>query len=207
MSMGMVNKDTAATIPAAGNTGDKVGNLAELHTTVKSDIVAAVNEVKDEQANKADNDIVADAFSAAETYAEGDYCTYEGGLYKFKTAHEGAWDAADVDQIQIAGELSELKNTLNDVIEGTTLSSLLTAIGNLKEVQKTRCIVNINNIRILRKTTNNYYISLYFDAGNNQFDMYQLSLVSSKLFHVTIPNTFVIASTEVEVTSWKIIPN
>lgn len=113
MSMGMVNKDTAATIPAAGNTGDKVGNLAALHTTVKSDIVSAVNEVKDEQANKADMDIVADAFSAAETYAEGDYCTYEGGLYKFKAIHSGAWDAADVDQIQIAGELSELKNTLS----------------------------------------------------------------------------------------------
>lgn len=113
MSMGMINKDTAATIPAAGNTGDKVGNLAALHTTAKSDIVSAVNEVKDEQANKADNDIVADAFNAAETYAEGDYCTYEGGLYKFKASHSGAWDAADVDQIQIAGELSELKNTLN----------------------------------------------------------------------------------------------
>lgn len=115
MSMGMVNKDTAATIPAAGNTGDKVGNLAALHTTVKSDIVAAVNEVKDEQANKADMDIVADAFSAAETYAAGDYCTYEGGLYKFKTAHEGAWNAADVDRIKIAGELSELKNTLTSM--------------------------------------------------------------------------------------------
>lgn len=92
------------------------------------DIASAqsVSEIKDGQeinsfadvetalAGKADNDIVADAFSAAETYAEGDYCTYEGGLYKFKTAHEGAWDAADVDRIKIAGELSELKNTLTN---------------------------------------------------------------------------------------------
>lgn len=95
------------------------------------DIASAqsVSEIKDGQeinsfadvenalSDKADNDIVADAFSAAATYAEGDYCTYEGGLYKFKTAHEGAWDAADVDRIQIAGELSELKNTLTCVEE------------------------------------------------------------------------------------------
>lgn len=112
MSVGAVNKETGDRIPTAGNPLDKVGNLASLHTTAKNDAVSAINEVKDEQANKADNDIVADAFSAAETYAKGDYCTYEGGLYKFKTSHSGAWDAADVDQIQIAGELSELKNTL-----------------------------------------------------------------------------------------------
>ena len=61
---------------------------------------------------KAKKDMVADAFDATATYAEGDYCTYEGGLYKFKASHSGAWDAADVDQIQIAGEISELKNTL-----------------------------------------------------------------------------------------------
>jgi len=112
MSVGVVNKETGDRIPTAGNPLDKVGNLAYLHTTAKSDAVSAINEVKDEQANKADNDIVADAFSAVETYAEGDYCTYEGGLYKFKASHSGAWDAADVDRIKIAGELSELKNTL-----------------------------------------------------------------------------------------------
>lgn len=115
MSVGAVNKNTGDRIPTAGNPLDKVGNLASLHTTAKNDAVSAINEVKDEQANKADKDIVADAFSAAETYAEGDYCTYEGGLYKFKTAHEGAWDAADVDQIKIAGELSELKNTITNM--------------------------------------------------------------------------------------------
>ena len=131
MSMGMVNRDTAATIPAAGNTGDKVGNLAALHTTVKSDIVAAVNEVKDEQANKADMDIVADVFDATATYAEGDYCTYEGGLYKFKTSHSGAWDAADVDRIQIAGELSELKSGLIDVNSNLTSLGLSIVNGRL----------------------------------------------------------------------------
>lgn len=115
MSVGAVNKNTGDRIPTAGNPLDKVGNLASLHTTAKNDAVSAINEVKDEQANKADNDIVADAFNAAETYAAGDYCTYEGGLYKFKASHSGAWDAADVDQIQIAGELSELKSGLTNL--------------------------------------------------------------------------------------------
>lgn len=151
---------------------------------------------------------IAPAFSEETAYSEGDLVYYEGNLYKFTEDHAaGAWDPSEVTPTSAAAEFNELKNTLNDVIEGTTLSSLLTAINSLTEVQKHRCIISINNIRMLRKTTNNYYISMYFDAGSNLFDMYQLSLVSNKVFHATIPNTFVITSTEVEVTSWKIFPN
>lgn len=143
MSVGTVNKNTGDRIPTAGNPLDKVGNLASLHTTEKSDAVSAINEVKDEQANKADNDIVADAFNAVETYAEGDYCTYEGGLYKFKTSHSGAWDAADVDQIQIAGELSELKNTLaNLFITGHT-----TLVWNDYEGRLTKEILGVTDCK------------------------------------------------------------
>ena len=80
---------------------------------------------------KAKKDMVADAFDATATYAEGDYCTYEGGLYKFKTSHSGAWDAADVDQIQIAGELSELKSGLIDVNSNLTSLGLSIVNGRL----------------------------------------------------------------------------
>lgn len=206
MSMGMVNKDTAATIPAAGNTGDKVGNLAALHTTVKSDIVAAVNEVKDEQANKADMDIVADAFSAAETYAEGDYCTYEGGLYKFKTAHEGAWDAADVDQIQIAGELSELKNTLTASItvnkeSGDTYRTMLArlfALVDFAKIKSTSTLVRGNRVYhlISWSSTECYFYSALISVPNNYNEFYIIGISASPSFgalSITVTATPVIA--------------
>lgn len=100
-----------ALIKKAGGDVSKVE--AEVAAIKDGTIIDSFADVETALAGKADMDIVADAFNAAETYAEGDYCTYEGGLYKFKTAHEGAWNAADVDRIKIAGELSELKNTLN----------------------------------------------------------------------------------------------
>lgn len=113
MSMGIVNKDTAATIPAAGNTGDKVGNLAALHTTSKSDIVAAVNEVKDEQANKTDNDEVAPEFNNTTAYSTGELVYKDGQLYKFDSYHAaGAWDASEVSPTTVAAEFNQLKNTL-----------------------------------------------------------------------------------------------
>lgn len=106
---------------AGGDVSKVAAEVAAIKDGVSIDSFA---DVETALSGKADNDIVADAFNAAETYAEGDYCTYEGGLYKFKTAHEGAWNAADVDQIQIAGELSELKNTLTSVETSTIFNKL-----------------------------------------------------------------------------------
>lgn len=56
-------------------------------------------------ATSGSDDIVAAEFSTATTYAAGDYCIYDGCLYKFKTSHTGAWAAADVDSITVTGEL------------------------------------------------------------------------------------------------------
>lgn len=119
MSMGIVNKDTAATIPAAGNTEDKIGNMAELHTTAKSDIVAAVNEVTDEQANKADNDEVAPEFNDETAYSTGELVYKDGQLYKFDSDHAaGAWDASEVSPTTVAAEFNQLKNTLTETAYG-----------------------------------------------------------------------------------------
>lgn len=52
MSVGVVNKTTGERIPTAGTPLDKVGDLSLLHTTEKSNAVAAINEVVDEVATK-----------------------------------------------------------------------------------------------------------------------------------------------------------
>lgn len=206
MSVGAVNKNTGDRIPTAGNPLDKVGNLASLHTTEKSDAVSAINEVKDEQANKADMDIVADAFSAAETYAEGDYCTYEGGLYKFKTSHSGAWDAADVDQIQIAGELSELKNTLTSATPrtatGTTAAQLTSALNALTTEQKARCAIAINGNKIILRQGQD---TVHFDSisvTSSGIKMYRYNTTLSAFYEFLWSTS--LTSQEITVTSWTL---
>ena len=36
-------------------------------------------------------------FSTTKTYAIGDFCKYNGSIYRFKSSHTGAWNANDVD--------------------------------------------------------------------------------------------------------------
>ncbi len=69
--------------------------------------------VYDALTGKADNSIVAAEFNAGTSYTAGNYCIHEGKFYKFKNNHSGAWAAADVDEIKIAGELSALNSNLS----------------------------------------------------------------------------------------------
>lgn len=74
-----------------------------------TDDVASLNTAL---ATKADTDMVAADFNAGTSYTAGNYCVYGGKFYKFNTNHSGAWAAADVDEIKIAGELSSLNSKL-----------------------------------------------------------------------------------------------
>jgi len=60
-----------------------------------------------------ENAMIAEDFSASKAYAAGDYCYYNGTLYKFKTAHAaGAWTTSDVEAAKLAGDVSSLKESL-----------------------------------------------------------------------------------------------
>ena len=49
---------------------------------------------------------VAEEFDSTTSYAVGAYCLYQGVLYKFTSAHSGAWDAADVIAVSVMGEIA-----------------------------------------------------------------------------------------------------
>lgn len=58
-------------------------------------------------------DMISDAFSTGKAYAVGDYAIYENTLYKFTSAKTaGAWDAAKVQAVTVAGELNSLSEDL-----------------------------------------------------------------------------------------------
>lgn len=93
---------------------DKTGT--DLNSTQTENAIKEVNtKANTLQSEKADTDIVASDFSTAVSYTAGNYCIYEGKFYKFKNTHSGAWSAADVDEIKIAGELSSLKSGLTNL--------------------------------------------------------------------------------------------
>lgn len=64
-----------------------------------------------------ENAMIAEDFSASKAYAAGDYCYYNGTLYKFKTAHAaGAWTIADVEAAKLAHDVSDLKESIDNYI-------------------------------------------------------------------------------------------
>ena len=75
--------------------------------TVTIDNVTHAIEDTLARASKADLTLLAPAYSASATYAEGDYCTYEGALYRCSTAVATAeeWTAAHWTAVTLTGEL------------------------------------------------------------------------------------------------------
>ena len=54
---------------------------------------------------KADDEAIAPAFSANETYAVGDYCVHACRLYRCTNATSGSWDASDWTEVDVMGEM------------------------------------------------------------------------------------------------------
>lgn len=72
----------------------------------------------------ASQEIIAPEFDAEEgVYDVGDLVIYQGGLYKFTTAHEtaGAWNPEEVAAVKVSEELSSLENLIkSDTVTLTT---------------------------------------------------------------------------------------
>lgn len=73
----------------------------------------------DEQVKGILNNIVADEYSSSATYAVGDYVLHDGKLYICKTAIATAeeWTAAHWTEVDISGEVKDLKSSLKSGLE------------------------------------------------------------------------------------------
>lgn len=64
---------------------------------------------------------LAPAFSTSTAYVAGQYVTYNGGLYRFITAHAaGSWNSSHVVAVNLGGEITDLKSALFHIIEDGT---------------------------------------------------------------------------------------
>ena len=54
----------------------------------------------------------ADLFSETNSYVIGDYCIYNGSLYRFTSAHTGTWNSNHATQVVAMNELESLANLI-----------------------------------------------------------------------------------------------
>lgn len=107
-----------------------------------------------------ENAMIAEDFSASKAYAAGDYCYYNGTLYKFKTAHAaGAWTTSDVEAAKLAGDVSALKESINTFFPVENLFDINTITPN-------KYIVPANGIIA---TLNDYNASDWIDIGADNY--------------------------------------
>lgn len=95
-------------LPALPKAEGKTVLTAETDDQGETNLSYAAPEVEGED--------VAPEFSDAEAYSAGDLVFHDGILYKFSSDHAaGDWDATEATPTSVAGELSELKNTITNV--------------------------------------------------------------------------------------------
>ena len=72
-------------------------------------------------------DVVADEYSTSSTYAVGDYCLYDGDLYRCTTAISTAeaWTAAHWTAVTVADELTDLKGDITHIQDHGITSEMI----------------------------------------------------------------------------------
>ena len=83
-------------------------NFTSALTTTDKTVIGAINEVA-QGGGGGGTDVIADDFDSTSTYAVGDYCIYEGSLYKCTTAvtTAGDWDSSDWTETLVMDEVEQ----------------------------------------------------------------------------------------------------
>ena len=78
-------------------------------------------------------DAIAPEFSTSTSYAIGDYCLYQGTLYRFTSPHSGAWRASDVVATDVCERFAEDESVLfsNATIGTITTGKYVNGDGDL----------------------------------------------------------------------------
>ena len=78
-------------------------DISDTNQTHKFATAAQLQQISTNQTNILSvEDMITDKeFDSTKSYSIGDVVTYEHKLYKFKSAHSGAWSTSDVDQITV----------------------------------------------------------------------------------------------------------
>lgn len=127
-------EDTLSAINTLAATNKtSIGTLNNLTTIAKSNLVAAINEVKDSIPNidsKVNYTDLASAFDTEAAYTAGDYVIYNNKIYKFTTDHgAGDWDITQVVLVKITEDIKAIRQSVTtNTSDITTLKSDVSGI-------------------------------------------------------------------------------
>ena len=136
----------------------------------------------------------AGTYSTSSAYAVGEYCIYQGNLYRCTTAISSsgeAWNAAHWSQVSVGDELI----TLNDHIETLNSNSLhfIETVSTISDCNSLTSGYGYTGTSALNSPENySYIIALNFNG-----DVFQIAL------GVTTSNTFIRRYTNNVWTAWK----
>lgn len=148
-------------------------NVSNEITNVNTSLVAAINTIN---ANKANNNIVADAYDATATYAVGDYCIYNNVLYKCNTAIEigETFDAIKWDATELTTDIK----WLNNMVKGTSGVSFTVAESGMTK----RDVINALFALLDKdKITPHSKFIFYGIAGTDYYSLYSKAIDNSVL--------------------------
>lgn len=126
---------------AAGNLQIQIGNLEQLITVEKMDLVSALNEIcrRVDSSSEMLQKTIGDAFSEGNTYEIGEYAIYENTLYRFTAAKTaGAWDPDKVQAVTVAEEIRQLNG------------NMMTVSGKLNTVSEKLPKINGSSSKVLK---------------------------------------------------------
>ena len=116
---------------AEGNIGDAMAETIEQgKQEIAEETQEAMAEIADQTEKVTHTQVmIAPLFDADKDggYAVGDVVTYADKLYRFTGAHSGAWTGADVEQIDVEQQVSEMKQSFQDGVD--TIYGAITAQG------------------------------------------------------------------------------
>lgn len=140
------------TLTAIANKIAKGIQFGDLQTTAK-DLIDAINEA----AISGGNSNIADDYDNTQTYAVGDYCIYEGDLYKCITAVTSAesFDSTKWDAVLVTDELGQSSGGGHEILDdsgtGLTQRDELQFVGTYSEDDDTDEITKVNIVREMTK--------------------------------------------------------
>lgn len=112
---------------------------------------------------------IAPSFDATVNYAVDDMVFYEGNLYTFTTAHSaGAWNANDVVQVTVGGEIADLKESVDTVEDNISAILSLYNTKNLLNMESQSGSFTPGNMTFTVNADNS--VTLNGDTGNYAYN-------------------------------------
>ena len=117
------NDITSAIYAVAGNvyrsTSDHIIDPTEEIPSLE-DLIAKIGECEEatadaQQAASFVPSIIASTYSTSVVYAVGDYCTYEGAMYRCTAETDGAFDPADWEAVKVGTEFQNVNGQIDDL--------------------------------------------------------------------------------------------